>query len=302
MGQAKQRKANDPNYGKYSSKPRGLVLFSPSSVTGSSYNLASAHLDKQGLRSSLLYWDKLAWAKSSFIHTPNSPEIEDLVKIGVMQTPEFQLRGSGAVEDLMIAAHEHALTFFENQAPGMWSAGEGVNSFKNNNTAQLELQSGTGLTLYNALPVPSADVPLVEILDFKDRRKAELLIFRAHLDAMAKLISSADDSVEALEKALKELDTACSDLIKVTREWQFPVNLANIKASMNFNLATSASAAVTAWKNADYFNLGSTEKAIAAVAAGVTSNFKITADVSFQKIKRPTSPFKYLYEATRELG
>ncbi|PBJ94527.1 hypothetical protein CMV24_16535 [Pseudomonas plecoglossicida] len=119
---------------------------------------------------------------------------------------------------------------------------------------------------------------------------------------MAKEISGADDSVESLDRALKELDAACSDLIKVTREWQFPVKLANLKATMNFNLATSASAAVTAWKNAESFNLGNTEKAIAAVAAGVASNFKIDADISFQKIKRPASPFKYLYQATRELG
>ncbi|MFK8328488.1 DUF6236 family protein [Pseudomonas sp. BJa5] len=302
MGQAKQRKASDPNYGKYSSKPRGLIVFSPSSVTGNSFNLASTNLDQQELRSSLLYWDKLAWPKNNFIYTPNTAEIDELVRIGVMQTPTLPLSGGGAVEDVMTAAHEYALTYFENQAPGIWSAGEGINSFVNNNTAPPKSHSGTGLSLYNALPVPSADVPLVEILDFKDRRRAELLIFRAHLDAMAKEISSAGDSVDSLGIALKDLDAACSDLIKVTREWQFPVKLANVKASMNFNLATSASAAVTAWKNADSFNLDNTEKAIAAVAAGVASNFKINADVSFQKIKRPASPFKYLYQVTRELG
>jgi hypothetical protein len=269
-------------------------------VTGTSFNLASAHLDQQELRSSLLYWDKLAWPKNNFIYTPNTNEIEELVRIGVMQTPTLPLSGGGPVEDIMTAAHEYALTYFETQSPGMWSAGEGVNSFINNN--KTPPKSGTGLTLYNALPIPNPDVPLVEILDFKDRRKAELLIFRAHLDAMAKEISGADDSVESLDRALKELDAACSDLIKVTREWQFPVKLANLKATMNFNLATSASAAVTAWKNAESFNLGNTEKAIAAVAAGVASNFKIDADISFQKIKRPASPFKYLYQATRELG
>jgi len=302
MGQAKQRKENDPHYGKYSAKKRGLIISNPSTVDGGSFRINNSHLDKQDLRSSLLYWDKIAWPKNNFIYTPNTAEIDDLVRIGVMETPTMSLAGGGQTGHVISAAHDYALQYFEKQNPGMWSVGEGTNSLKFIDEDNPAPGAGTGITLYNALPVPGAEVPLVEILDFKDRRRGELLVFRAHLDSIAKKIASSDDSVDELNKALTELDLACSDLIKVTREWQYPVKLANLKTSMNFNLATSASAAVKAWRNAELLALGSTEKIIAATAAGIASNFKVTADISFQKIKRPTSPYKYLYQATCELS
>lgn len=299
MGQARNRKLSDPNYGKYKSSKRGIIVNSPTTIRpNGSFTINSAQLDRQDLRSSLLYWDKLSWPKNRVIFISGGPETQELVNCGVMETPMIDAPLSGYGSFIMQSAEAIALQQYEQKEPGVWSIGLGVNSLSYSGA---NAGTGTGLELYNSLPIPGDNVPLVEILDFKERRRSELLMFRTHMDSMAAAITSADDSGEALIRALKELDEACANLILVTKEWRFPVKLANFKASVNFNFARSATAAAAAWKAAETLTLGKTEQAVAATIAGITSNFKISADLEFQQIKRPTSPYKYLYQATQEL-
>lgn len=300
MGQARLKKQSDPNYGKYSNKTRGIILSNPSTVGDNNFfSIKSSDLDHQDLRSSLLYWDRLSWPKNRMILIGNSFEVQELVNCGVMETPILPFRGSGPVADVMTAIEASALDYYEQSDPGTWSLAQGVNSLRHVGSA---VKTGTGLEIYNALPVPSPDVPLVEILDFKERRHSELMMFRAHMDAMTKEITGSKDSSEALEKALRDLDEACANLIAVTKEWQFPVKLSNVRASVSFDFANSASAAAKAWKAAETMSLDQTSQLVAATVAGITSNFKISGDFNFQQIKRPSSPYKYLYQVTHELG
>lgn len=301
MGQAKIRKLIDPNYGKPQRIERGLIVTSPSSVLpdGSLY-LAKSDLDSQELRSSLLYWDKLAWPKNDLmvVEHEHDDDIMELIRCNVLETPTVPSLRSGMAGRIMAGTQHNALLMLEGRNPGVWSIGEGVNSIVVEGDAE---QGGTGMQLYNCLPVPGPDVPLVEILDFKDRHKSELLAFRLHLDETTKAIASSDDSSEALKRAIKDLDDSCADLIAITKEWQFPVTLANWKSSLNLDFAKSISVADKVWRQTEALQLGKTEQAIAALLAGVSSHIKITADFNFNKIKRPSSPYKYLLEATRQL-
>lgn len=300
MGQARHRKLNDPDYGKYSNRLRGLIVSNPIQVgADGSLSIISTAPDGQELRSSLLYWDRLAWPQNSFFELDNGPDVPELVKCGVMETPTINGEPKGTAAFIFTSAQDSAIDYYEKRSPGIWSLGAGQNSIVREGDIA---GTGTALEIYNSLPVPGPDVPVVEILDFKERRRSELMIFRAHMDAMAKAITSSDDSGEALVKALKDLDLACADLISVTREWNFPVKLCNFKASVNFDFAKSASSAAKAWKAAEVLTLGKTGQLVAAAVAGVASNFKISADVELRSIKRPASPYKYLYHATKELA
>lgn len=299
MGQARLRKLSDPNYGKNPNTIRGLIVSNPTTINANGgITINSAQLDGQELRSSLLYWDRLAFPRNRAFLISGGHDVQELVDCGVMETPMIDVSRSGYAATILSAAQASALEYYEQRNPGTWSIGEGVNSIKLEGG---QARTGTGLEIYNALPVPDDHVPLVEVLDFKERRRTELMMFRAHMDTLCKTITSSEDSGEALNKALKELDLACADLIAVTKEWQFPVKLCNLKASLNFNFAKSASAAAAAWKAAETMTLGKTEQLVAASIAGITSNFKISADFEFQQLKRSASPYKYLYQATREL-
>ncbi len=68
------------------------------------------------------------------------------------------------------------------------------------------------------LPVPSPGTPFIDILEFKQRRKDELLEFRTYLDDIyQKIINSADiprsknTEISKLETAIKNLDETLSE-------------------------------------------------------------------------------------------
>jgi len=160
---------------------------------------------------------------------------------------------------------------------------------------------GTRIELINAIPLPAATVPLAEILDFKAKRRPELLAFRSYLEDMTQEINGAADSVDVLSRKLKELDLACADLFKTTKEWQFPLYLADIKVSMNTDFAKSIDVGTKAWGKMDEIGMDATQKMIGATLAGISSLCSVKPDFKFQSIKRPASPYKYLYLAQREL-
>ena len=68
--------------------------------------------------------------------------------------------------------------------------------------------------LYNSIPLPSLDVPLNDVLEFKEKHKAELLAFRVLMDEMYLSIINSPDQLTAKSAALLRLSMAISDLHK----------------------------------------------------------------------------------------
>jgi hypothetical protein len=206
----------------------------------------------------------------------------------------------GEMASASVNALSQAFIQAEAKEPGIWSIGEGVNSLKIADIRMLPPQ-GTRIELINAIPLPADTVPLAEILDFKARRRPELLAFRSYLEELTQEINGAADSADALSCKLKELDLACADLFKTTKEWQFPLYLADVKVSMNTDFAKSIEKGTKAWGQLDEIGMNATAKMIGATLAGVSSLCTVNPDYKFQSIKRPTSPYKYLYLAKRDL-
>jgi hypothetical protein len=297
MGQAKERKRNDPTYGK-PSKMRGLIISCPIEIDDDmSFSVRSPFLDKQDLRSSLLYWDRLAWP-TGFIGFAEDPDTTFLESSGILLRPNYRIGGTGA--EVVIKPQMIALDEFERKSPGVWSLGQSENSILLKSGVG-EPSRGTLLSLLNCLPVPSEDVALSDIIDFKTKRRDELLAFREHLENLVDEIQSHHDSEAALMQKLKEMDAACADVITVAREWQLPVKLSNLKASFNFDLAKAATDAAKVWSSSEVFNLGHTSRAIAAGAAALSSQLKISRDFSLRSFRRERSPFSYVHEARQIL-
>lgn len=300
MGQARQRQISDPLYGKIKKEVRGLIINNPTSIEGNSFSILSSNLDPQDLRSSLLYWDRLAWPSISMFRTTLSPDEEYLQTSGILQRPEYPAFGRGEIGNLYKNIYLQSIQHFEENSPGLWSIGNSTNSLLIHGGASSEA-TGTLLQLLNAAPVPSAEVPLAEILEFKQKRRPELLLFRSYFDDLANEIQGSSDSVDMLKRKLADVDEACSNLVRVTSEWQFPVKLTNLNASLNFNISKAMTRAVGAWKAASEFGLGESTAAIAGVLAGVESQFKISPDISFAPMRKGMSPYRYAYLVQRDL-
>lgn len=301
MGEAKHRKETDPDYGRprKTSTVRGLILSQPVTINGSSLNIGS--INYQDLRFSLTYWDRLAVPDNNILSIGSNDEFEYLESCGILHRPFIRFGGGqhdGAHR--LQHAQEIVLESYDQKDPGAWAIHGGENSIT---SARTEISNdGALIELLNAMPVPGADVPLAEILEFKAKRRDELLHFRQHFDNLSSALTSSEKFEEDLQLTLKEIDTSCSNLFKVTREWAFPVKLIDARAYLNFDIDKAVTVAGKTYKSClETFNLSQTAAVLSATGAAIASQVKFSPEVSFQKIKRPRSPYKYAYLVQRDL-
>jgi len=300
MGEAKRRKESDPNFGKVPKDAgvRGLVVSAPLEIEGTRLRMKTSNLDPQELRFALLFWDRLVWPSSRAIYFASSQDEQFLEGAGILSRPDYTFNGDGATG--IALGQIQAFNDLNAKDPGRWSLAQGENSFQWKD-GFLEEDTGTLVELHRAIPIPKHDVPLPEILEFRERRRTELLLLRHEMESFVAEIEKADDKDAALQHRLGELDKACADLLKVGREWQFPVYLSNFKASLNFNLANAIKEGADAWGRATQHGLSMEHATYAAAAAGVASALEVKADFGLRSMRRPMSPYKYAYRIQEEL-
>jgi len=284
------------NFGKPNAS-RGIVISSPVTIERRKLQSISGNLDPQELRFSLLFWDELVWPQNNLIQlaAPDDPDRDFLEQCRVLTRP-LQFYQGGDVATIMAHTMLSKFEELENREPGKWSLAQGERAF---NLIHPSKAPGAMIELLRAIPIPKKDVPLSEILEFKQRRRDELLNFRAHLDSLALQIAQSENPTDLLSAKLIEIDLACSNLLEVGREWRFPMHLSSIKASLNIEPTKVAMYAGSAYFGATHLGLPLAAAAAGLAAAGSIINIK--SDIGFRSIRRARSPYRYAYEIDREL-
>lgn len=299
MGEANQRKKLDPNYGKVpkSATVRGLVVSPPLVIEGRSLFARSSNLDPQELRFALLFWDRLVWPSSRAIHFASGPDETFLEQVGILSRPDYTFYGDGAQG--IVEGQIRAYLDLEGKEPGSWALAQGENALL---LKEHLFEEGRGalIELHRAIPIPQHDVPLAEILEFRERRRDELLLLRAKLEALISTIEDAQDKDHELQRLILEVDQACSNLLALGKEWQFPVFLSNIKAAFNLSPLKTLAVVGAGWKLAEQYGL--TAATATAAVAGAASTIEIKANFGFRSVKRLTNPYRYAYSIDRELN
>lgn len=298
MGQAKLRKESDPLFGRVpkDSYERGLIISPPIEIEGSSLLVKSSDLDSQELRFALLFWDKLVWPSSRVIYFDGGADEEFLKSAGVLSRPEYTFDGDvalGVAKSQMAAFQD-----LDRSEPGSWALSTGERSF-NWKDGEVKNDSGTLIELHKAIPIPRHDVPLEEILEFKRRRRDELLLFRHHVESLAADVKKAGDQQAELNKKMAEIDQACSNLLIVSREWQFPVYLSSYKTTLNLSPKAFMPWMGAAGTFAAPFGMAATTAA--SLVAGLLATIEFKAEPAFRPVRVPTSPYKYAYRIGKEL-
>lgn len=132
------------------------------------------------LRKYLMYWDEIDYPSNNLIHI-SSPDIEYLEQAKALKRTNVIFQGtvSSGQGEFFVAAQEAALSENQKKEPGSWTIAQVSD-------APFYTQSHTGVSvdfeLYGMLLVPSEDTPLADILEFKVKRKNELIAFRSYLD------------------------------------------------------------------------------------------------------------------------
>lgn len=298
MGEAKNRRNSDRFYGVSPKKGMGLVISSPTKVSGDEIKV-QGQLDPQDLRFSLLFWDRFIWPENSFINV-SGPESDFLIDAGLLRRPVYGVSGLAAQE---IARIQHqAFLDVSHDEPGLWSLSVGQNSVQNLDDKFTE-NRGSSYSLYQAIPVPDKSIPLEDILIFKDKRRDELLALRIEIETFAKKIAKGGDEEESLLAAVSLIERASIDAIKVSREATFPIRLANLKTSFNIEwhkLIGAAMAGIAAQ------GIGMSALASFLTAAGVavqtgSVTLKTSGDFGIKSNNLATHPYRYVASYHKDL-
>src|SRR5579871_365742 len=184
------------------------------------------------IRRSLLYFDRIEWPTNNLL-PPEVPGFEILQQQGILTRTHLHISPSAAqytgdLYDVSIGAHRLAFQRLEATESGQWTFGHlGTNDIPwwgpqlvADQPAIAEMRA-IEFELYSALPVPASSVQFAEILDFKERRRAELMALRTHLDDLYTEIVNSADVPRTKTVGRERLDRALSDLADAMRASRF---------------------------------------------------------------------------------
>lgn len=261
---------------------RGTILIPPRSSLKELYIKRALSTDPQDLRAALLLFDR--------IDIPNRSTGALMYDLG----PDEQfLVDAGAAERSWVhyphlwdlpfadrvdygAYHQH-----EKSDPGIWS----VFADDSSSGSVTEAGRGTLIRLTRAIPVPDRNVPLPEILAFKEKRRPELLDMRFHIEGLYQKIMQSADSALAIQTELGALTVAIDNQLKVSKESRLSFKLSDLNASINF--VSAACGAITA------HSLGA--PLVASLAAGLGAAVSVTKGAALKAKTGQTTPSPYRY-------
>jgi hypothetical protein len=266
----------------------------------------------------LLYWDKIAYAglglNGASISGNHSASIKYLESLGVFSSEIVDIQSLGS---LTVPKPEPGITIMGvagNQFPivaaatriklcktlsektgNIWTLGQSGSEElalsgieKSKELLDIRLNSG--------LPVPSEDTPFEDILNFKEKHKAELERLRYALDVLRENVLSSNDERRALDLAMREISISLADMNKAM-------------SSSGINVLTQAISLYTENPSISFWSaLGGVIGASQGIPYEVSAGAGIAIPTAFTFIKRnvlgghslptPESDFSYAFKVS----
>lgn len=286
LGEAKNRKKRDPYYGKVPKSGKGLVISNPLKIDGTSVLVKNSELDPLELRRSILFWDKLSWPQNNGIAFGSKIEADYLESVGLLERPKYKINGDIATG----VAESFLRSYFENEAiePGQWSLSTGDNALilKSGNFSE---GRGVSVDLFRSIPIPEHDVPLEEILRFKDKRLNEVRSLVVAIDEFYSNWISSEDKEHQLNLAKRKIEQACMDMVKVAKEDKNKFRLSSWEIGFGINALGALGAAEVGGRIGQNFGFEELGKLIGAGASTIT----LSKAIGLKKEANSNSPFRF---------
>jgi Family of unknown function (DUF6236) len=274
---------------------RGIVI-SPVKITGKNSMSVNGSIDPLKLRQYLLYWDKIDFPQSNVIRFGETPEIKYLKDAGILKQTNVGIHLNGELTELYLKSQLKALEINNKNKKGSWTLGQ--------ENIELVLPKGDSVVdrgveveLYNSLPVPSEEVSLEDILNFKEKRKDELLYFRSLMDNMYLELLDSADSERAINVYIQRLQKGIMELDQVMKESK----LSKFKGSVKIQFDLKEALINTFIGATGGTAIGFPD---AGAALGFASSFiNITSEMSLKPKEIPSElkDYAYLYYSSKEL-
>jgi hypothetical protein len=227
-----------------------------------------------------------------------TPELLFLIDAGLIERTKIKFASfSGNIGYSMLIMQEAALALRNKQEPGCWSLAQPRKQLILPD--EVSEQSRTiEVELYKSIPVPVAAVTLEDILEFKERRKDELIRFRGAMDSLYLEVINSGDVPRAKTRAINEIEHNLSDLNRVFNETWKEKLLSTVKVELNIPNLTTYALAGAGTAAAFGFSL-SVGAAIGAMTAALKLDFSST--IRAKNLPRELLDFAYLHFIEKDL-
>jgi len=277
---------------------RGLVVTPRFEFDGTSFRFPGlVGLAASDLRRYLLYWDQLDYPNNNIIAIANTPDIDFLMSAGVLSRTQVNLTGTSNFGLAYVTAQMAVFEERNRAEPGAWSLGQTTPIFFAPPNSAVPMRV-VEIELTSALPVPSDETSLADVLEFKERRNAELIAFRSAMDELYFSIVNSRDIPRAKDAAILKLERTLADLQVVTNEgW-----VSRIARSMKIELNIPEVAGTALAGAAFALTLGALPTVGAAVGA-LAAALKIDiTELRAPRLPEDLRDFAYVFHAQTDLG
>ncbi|WP_349818211.1 MULTISPECIES: DUF6236 family protein [Clostridium] len=275
---------------------RGIVVAPEYEAKGTELFLKSSDIDPLKLRQYLLYWDRIDFPTNNIIHC-TSNDIDYLESLNLLQRTKYNCSCNGIInmEELFLNAQIQALNNNNLNKNERWTLGQGnLNLLLPKD--EVERKNTLILDLYNSLPIPATDVPLDDIINFKEKRRDELMEFRNSMDKIYLSIINSGDIDISKSVAIKDLEKKIIAINKVMNESKIKKLLGSVKVNIDINSLIMGGAGYIIGKE--------TGNSIMLASLGLAaSSIKLRIDKQLipKHIPDNLSDFAYLYYSQKEL-
>ncbi|GCA52361.1 hypothetical protein KGO5_04826 [Sinorhizobium sp. KGO-5] len=292
MGEAARRKRNDALFGREPKRGRGIIISPPVEVDGNKLTIKGASIDEQEIRFSLLFFDRIMWPDNNLVSIGSGESVTFLEKCGIVSRPKYRSASSGPLAKLFVDVHLKAFEDMQTKEPGFWSLS---NTYVNvvNHSSQFVTSGGSYVELLGAIPVPNEDVPINDILEFKEKRRDELLGLRIEIQDFSSSVLRAGDDAGAFVSALEKIEKGCLDVLAATKEAGFPFRFSNVKPRFEMDILKIVGGFITSAAVQAATSMPSLSLALLSHTITKNASFRVGGDIS-RRVKCQKSPFQYV--------
>ncbi|PMG69107.1 DUF6236 family protein [Vibrio lentus] len=202
---------------------RGVIITPNYSVLNNGHGLQmNGSVEPTNLRNYLLFWDKIDYPTNNMIHIGGGQDIDFLIEEGFAKSTPVQFRELRGDQNGYLPLATQMVAYEENNKneDEEWAIAQPTNNL----IVPAEYAKKQGcleFELYNAIQIPTGDIPLNEVIEFKNKRLPELLALRDAMDLIVDDIVSNQDIPKRKNKAISKLHRDLNDFNRVMKETGF---------------------------------------------------------------------------------
>jgi len=194
-------------------------------------------LSPQEIRYYFLYWDRVIIPGTNLVYI-GIPDEDILIETGVIERPKVQFQGSFSGKDtansFATAQSLVAEKLIQEDKSIDWVIHQ-IGSHLNIPNDYTKKMSSLRIDLIDTLPVPNGDVPIADILEFKNRRSDEFNQLHNSIDELYLEALNCLDQDLGNKKALENLKTSIKNLETVSNEKWNRTSKFNLTAEFNLD-------------------------------------------------------------------